>query len=319
MSTHDGPSKRRRIAGESKPSDAPRPGPARKVVKKPVARPGAPLTPNEPAPNDPAAVDAAPVDATPVEDRVDDTVEQAPPADGTSTDETSTDESSGDEVGADETGVQARAAAPRVAPRVGRTRSNPTATSDAPRSTDPAEESTSSSDATSGPRRERVPLGRLVLVVMTLAALAFGAVFGFRGVVEWRQTNGIEGAHARAAETAASAAETIFSYRYDQLEQYLEDSRDVMTPSFANDFETISPALNDLAPQRRIQVEATTRDSAPLPCGDDCRRGAAKVLIFVDQARLADGSQVPTVFGNRVELTMVERDGRWLVDDIKAL
>ena len=41
--------------------------------------------------------------------------------------------------------------------------------------------------------------------------------------------------------------------------------------------------------------------------------------MFIDQARVADGAEKPTVFGNRIELMMVERDGRWLVDDIKAL
>ena len=153
----------------------------------------------------------------------------------------------------------------------------------------------------------------------TLAALALGAVLGTRGFLEWRETHGVEGAHQQAAEAAATAAETIFTYRYDQLETYLEDSQDLMTPSFAQDFETISPALSDLAPQRQIQVEATTRDSAPLGCGDDCRRDEAQVLVFVDQARLADGTEVPTVFGNRVRFDMVERDGRWLVDDITAL
>ncbi|WP_410920873.1 hypothetical protein, partial [Pseudomonas aeruginosa] len=88
---------------------------------------------------------------------------------------------------------------------------------------------------------------RVLLLAMVVGALVFGAFFGYRGVAEWRQTHGVDGAHEQAAETAASEAETIFTYRYDQLDQYLEDSKDVMTPSFAKDFETISPALNDLA------------------------------------------------------------------------
>lgn len=304
MSTHDGPSRRRRIAGESKPSDAPRPGPARKVVKKPVARPGTPPTSTpgsilreEPtAPVEESTTDPAAPEAVPAEDL-------------------DTDAADATQVGADADQDEDRVAAPRVAPRVARRQdraaaATSTATDGEPTSAVPVEPS--------GPRGLPA-LGRVLLPAMVVAALVFGAFFGYRGVAEWRQTHGVDGAHEQAAETAASAAETIFTYRYDQLDQYLEDSKDVMTPSFAKDFETISPALNDLAPQRKIQVKATTRDSAALPCGDDCTRSEARILLFVDQARLADGSQVPTVFGNRVELTMVERDGRWLVDDIKAL
>ncbi|GAA0194684.1 hypothetical protein GCM10008944_09540 [Cytobacillus oceanisediminis] len=306
MSTHDGPSRRRRIAGESKPSDAPRPGPAKKVVKKPVARPGTPptSTPGSTPREEPA---------TPVEEST--TGPAAPEA--TPTDDRDTADAAQVGTGADQDHDEDRVAAPRVAPRVAR-RQDRAAAAAATDGEGTSETTSAAPVEPSGPGG-RPPLGRVLLLAMVVASLVFGAFFGYRGVVEWRQTHGVDGAHEEAAETAASAAETIFTYRYDQLDQYLEDSKDVMTPSFAKDFETISPALNDLAPQRKIQVEATTRDSAALPCGDDCTRSEAKVLLFVDQARLADGSQVPTVFGNRVELTMVERDGRWLVDDIQAL
>ncbi|MDR6118639.1 Mce-associated membrane protein [Aeromicrobium sp. SORGH_AS981] len=295
MSTPEGPKKRRRIAGESTPGAARPSVPAKKVVRRPVARPGAPVEP-----------EPTPVDESTVEEQ--EVAQPTPPA------------------------------APRVAPRVGRRTG---ATADAAASTpmptpaadertdDPAAEppesgsgtgtDVESGDAGGGAGRRALDPARIVLVGVAVLAVVFGAFFGYRGVADWRETHGVDGAHDKAAEAAASAAETIFTYRYDRIQQYLDDSSDVMTPSFAKDFESISPALRDLAPQRKIQVQATTRDSAAMSCGDDCRRDRATVLVFVDQARLADGSEVPTVFGNRVEMTMVERDGRWLVDDIKAL
>jgi Mce-associated membrane protein len=55
-----------------------------------------------------------------------------------------------------------------------------------------------------------------------------------------------------------------------------------------------------------------------MPCGDDCSADAADVLVFIDQARLADGEEQPTVFGNRISLSMQRVDGQWLVDDISA-
>lgn len=302
MSTPEGPQKRRRIAGESKPGETRAPVPAKKVVRRPVARPGAPAG-RDASP----AVDAPSTDPTPA--RADEEQASAEQADAAVADQDVVEERSG------------AAAAPRVAPRVGRRTgsggSRPAAV--AADEEAPSDDTRSDDAVEASSRRRRFDPARLVLVAVAVAAVVFGAVFGYRGVAEWRQTHGVDAAHDKAAEAAASAAETIFTYRYDRLEQYLDDSRDVMTPSFAKDFETISPALQDLAPQRKIQVQATTRDSAALTCGDDCSRDTAKVLVFVDQARLADGSQVPTVFGNRVEMTMVDRNGRWLVDDIKAL
>ena len=63
------------------------------------------------------------------------------------------------------------------------------------------------------------------LVALTVAALVFGAVFGFKGFSEWRDDNGIVEAHEKAATTAASAAETIFTYQYNQLGEHLRTPR----------------------------------------------------------------------------------------------
>jgi Mce-associated membrane protein len=66
-------------------------------------------------------------------------------------------------------------------------------------------------------------------------------------------------------------------------------------------------------------VKATVRNAAAIECGDKCRPDRATVLVFIDQARVADDAEKPTVFGNRIKLMMVEQDGRWLVDNIDAL
>ena len=171
-------------------------------------------------------------------------------------------------------------------------------------------------------RRLRVPplSARFgALVALTVAALVFGTVFGIRGFGAWRDDSGIVEAHEKAATTAASAAETIFTYQYNKLPQHLRDSKATMTPAFAKKFTAIAPALQDLAPQRKIQVKATVRNAAAVECGSKCRADAATILVFIDQARLADGSDKPTVFGNRIEVKMVKRSGAWLVDDVKAL
>jgi hypothetical protein len=172
------------------------------------------------------------------------------------------------------------------------------------------------------PRRFSLPQvsGRFgILVALTVAAVAFGAVFGVRGFLEWRNDSGIVEAHEKAATTAAAAGETIFTYQYNQLDEHLKDSKAIMTPSFGKKFESIAPALRNLAPQRKIQVKATVRNAAAIECGDTCRSDRATILVFIDQARVADDAKEPTVFGNRIKLEMVNDDGSWLVNDIRAL
>ena len=126
-------------------------------------------------------------------------------------------------------------------------------------------------------------------------------------------------ARADATDAASSASEKIFSYKYNKLDEHMRESQATMTPKFAKKFRSISPALNALAPQRKIQVKAVVRHAAAKECGDPCSPGKATVLIFIDQARVSVDTDKPTVFGNRIEVFMVERDGKWLVDNIKAL
>lgn len=270
-----GPSKRRRIAGENKPGETPPAPPTRKTVKKPVARPGVPRTPE-------------PVVEAKAKDK------PAKPA------------------------KPARVKAPAVPP-VAPTPSAAPAASTKPASRPVPAKPTASvaDDAPRAPRRSLKALAPLVLAAVLAVVLGvLGVGYGYQS---WQDDHGITSAHDQAADAAAAAAETIFTYDYTTLDAHLKKSQRLMTPAFAKKFETISPALDQLAPQRKIQVKAESRDAAAVPCGNDCTRDKTSVLLFVDQARLADGSTTPTVFGNRITVSMVKTDGRWLVDDITAL
>lgn len=228
-----GPSKRRRIAGEAKPADAP-------VTPQPV-KPSKPKLPKRPKPK-PEPVAAKPIDL------------------------------------------------PAAPPRP---------------------------DAVQVPRRKHSPV-LVTLLVLAIASLAFGTFGVWRGVDQWRG-NSVADAHAAATDAAASASEKIFTYQYNKLDEHMRAAQATMTPKFAKKFRAISPALKALAPQRRIQVKAATRYAAPQECGENCSTHEATVLIFIDQARISADTDKPTVFGNRIQVFMVERDGKWLVDNINAL
>jgi Mce-associated membrane protein len=158
------------------------------------------------------------------------------------------------------------------------------------------------------------------LVLATVVVLVLGIALAVKGVLE--RTGGdddLQDPRAQASATAGSAAETIFSFRYDQLDEHVSASKALMTKSFAKDFDKIAPALTELAPQRKIQVQAVTREAAPLACGDECSPTKVNVLVFVDQARLVGSSKEPTVFANRISVSMVKTDDGWLVNNIRAL
>ncbi|MGJ9413173.1 hypothetical protein ACHAAC_10740 [Aeromicrobium sp. CF4.19] len=307
---------RRRIAGESGPATGAK-APARRVVKKPVARPGAtpPSSTSESSAKKPAkkargrAARSTPAVTSDVES--DESVQPAAPSARPEAEEST------------------QRNAPRIVPASRRGRSRAATTTTAPVSDEgdskvdtvtdePSASETGTDLRGTGSTGRRFTRTRILTAVVMVLALVFGAGASYWAWDRAQGTFGVEAAQGEAADAAAVAAEQILSYRYDQLDEHLENSQALMTPSFAEDFESISPALDDLAPQRQIQVEATARDAAAQPCGSDCSTDSVEVLIFIDQARLVDGDEQPTVFGNRITLSMVESDGEWLVDDIEA-
>jgi Mce-associated membrane protein len=276
VSDSNGPVRRRRIAGESKPA-APVAKAARKAptLKKPVARKTAPARRETPATKAPAA--KAPVAKAPATNAAD--AKKVPGATPTVTTRRP---------------VSAKPVAARPAV------------------------STEPSDTRGRPSRRDL----LLLVPLALVALAVLVIGGYLVVNPpgGSSDKDVATAQRQASSAAASAAETIFSFQYDKLDEHLSASKALMTPSFAKDFDKIAPALTELAPQRKIQVQAMTRESAALPCGDECSSTKVSVLVFIDQARLVGSSKAdPTVFANRIKVSMVKRDGGWLVNQIDAI
>lgn len=271
MSSSDGPIRRRRIAGESKPA-----APAEKVVAKkaPAKKTPAKKTPAKKALAKKALTKKAPE------------VPIAKPAP-----------------------IKKSLAAP-VTPRASTTPRIP-----APTTTRPLE---SGGGASTGvPRRELWWLAPASIVAV--AALIAGGWFGTDQISDRGGSDKVATSNQQAAQAAGTAAQTIFSFTYDKLPEHLTASKALMTKAFGKEFDKIAPALTELAPERKIQVQAVAREAGALPCGDSCSVTKADILVFVDQARLVGNSTKPTVFGNRITVSMVKQHGSWLVADIRAL
>jgi Mce-associated membrane protein len=157
-------------------------------------------------------------------------------------------------------------------------------------------------------------------VLVAVAALVAGVWLTVSGVQHVRGGgDDLDASHAQAVSAAGSAAETIFSFSSDKLKEHDSASKALMTKSFAKDFDKVAPALTELAAQRKVVVKAVSREAAPQACGDECSPDKVTVLVFLDQARLLASSKQPTVFANRISVSMVRTDDGWLVSNIRAL
>jgi hypothetical protein len=157
-----------------------------------------------------------------------------------------------------------------------------------------------------------------VALAVAVASLVFGAFGVAHGISQWR-AHSVSEARGAAAEAAANAAQTIFTFDYNRLPQWSSMSKSLMTPAFSREFQSNVRALSKVAPAQRIQAKAVVRNAATLECGDKCRPDKATVLVFIDQAVITAQSKQPKIEGESVRMFMVKRDGKWLVNGRERL
>lgn len=165
----------------------------------------------------------------------------------------------------------------------------------------------------------RVP--RLVLAALLVAVLALaGASVWLAGEV--RDEARVADARDQATVAAEQAAEAILSYDYEDLATDRKRAEGYLTGDFraeyARNFQLLSEQEDGTpgaAVQTKAVVQAQAVGSGVVDVDPDGR--TARVLVFVNQTSEKEG-QEPQVFLNRVAMTMQERDGRWLVSDLRS-
>jgi Mce-associated membrane protein len=160
----------------------------------------------------------------------------------------------------------------------------------------------------------------VVLAVLVVAVVAYDLIFWAKLDQSAAQVQD-QRRSAAAATTdvpaqAERAAEQILAYRYDRLQADADAAKDFMTDDYARSYQsTVDDLLAAPASQVKAQVTATVKESGVARSGP----GEVDVLLFVNQTSSTTLEPEPQTALNRVVLTMVERDGRWLVDEITAL
>lgn len=187
-----------------------------------------------------------------------------------------------------------------------------------------------------GPRSPMLPpdawwwLG--AVCVITVCALVFAGVVSVRYLGD--RTDDAASAQDRedATSAAATAAQEILGYDYQDLDADRTAAEKLMTDDFSTEYEKLySGAFCDVVPEqnctetgtypeviqdRKQSVDASVIDAGALECGDECSSTKTRVLLFVDQTTTT-GDQTLAPAGSSAVFTMVKTDGDWLVDYIE--
>ena len=156
-------------------------------------------------------------------------------------------------------------------------------------------------------------LGAVVLVLVAVAAYLGLGKWNFRDV---REQDAVADATRSAPAAAERASAAILSYGYQSLDADEKAAERYMTSAYKKKYaDTFDRLVRPNASKVKAKVEAVIKASG-VAHGDADR---VNVLLYVNQTTTSTAnSGEPQVALNRVQLSMVEVDGAWLVDDITS-
>lgn len=193
----------------------------------------------------------------------------------------------------------------------------PRSTVDSAAERDVAEEESTADDAADtasvdepAPARWRRPR---VLLAVLLGALLLGAVVFL--AVQYLGLRSAESARAEVLGAATDFATNLSSYDFNDLEGNFNGVTENATGRFAEQYTQVGANLTELIKQHKAVSEGAVLAVGAVEADDD----HAVVLLFVDQTITNTNSPQPRVDRNRMRMTLVQQDGRWLVDDVKLL
>ncbi|MGH4022934.1 MAG: hypothetical protein ACRDT0_27610 [Pseudonocardiaceae bacterium] len=159
----------------------------------------------------------------------------------------------------------------------------------------------------------RRPRRVLVAFGVVVALLAAGVV-----TLSWydRRAAQVEQARTAALKAAERQAVTVLSYDFRSINRDLERARSALTGQFLEDFtELTTQVVAPAAKQQQISTSAKVVGSSVVEADPD----RAVVLLFVNQTTKTAQAQMPQLSGSRVQLTLVEVDGRWLISELDPI
>lgn len=189
----------------------------------------------------------------------------------------------------------------------------------------PKKKVTGTSGSTGSPKKtaeaaERPSRLLLVLAAVLVVAVAFEAVLLVRGELRIREqqqrAEEMDGALTAAPARAEKAANALLSYSHDSIDADIERTTPFLTPDYADKYtSTMRDVVADPAAQTEATVKAEVLSTGVVDAGPE----RTDVLVFVNQTTESTTADEPQTALNRAILTMVQRDGAWVVSDLKGL
>jgi Mce-associated membrane protein len=159
-------------------------------------------------------------------------------------------------------------------------------------------------------RRPWLPLAAVGLAVVLLAALT--------GLLAWqlRQQARAESARDEALAAARDAGRVLFSYDHESLEEDFAKGLALTTGDFRDEYRrTTTEVVTPVAERYDAVVVAEVVEAAVV----EARAKEVVALVFLNQGTTSTRVEGQQVDQSRVRMRLVERDGRWLVEEVSAL
>lgn len=116
----------------------------------------------------------------------------------------------------------------------------------------------------------------------------------------------------QAEAAAVSAVTQMTTYNYRTLAADFAWVDQLGTENFQKNYQGASQQVRQVITRLKASATGTVVDSAPKVLSPT----EVKVLLFVDQRIRAQGQDGVRIDQPRVAMTMVQQDGRWLVDSV---
>jgi Mce-associated membrane protein len=148
-----------------------------------------------------------------------------------------------------------------------------------------------------------------VLVLLSAAAVTYVAL-------RLRHAEATESAAGNAQVTAARYAEQLLSYHHAHLDRDFAESQRLMTDGFVREYTEATDVVREEAVEDRAVIRAEVVATSVV----DAEPDEVRTLLFVNQTTTTgNDAGSPSIDLNRVVMTLVEEDGRWLVSGLDAL
>ncbi|KAA9160488.1 hypothetical protein FPZ12_016770 [Amycolatopsis acidicola] len=159
----------------------------------------------------------------------------------------------------------------------------------------------------------RRPVGAVTAMVVVVAVLAAGV-----GWLAWQRGDqqAVEAARTQAVDAAREGVVAALSYDYHSIDSDVAKARGSLTGSFLDDYtKLMNGTVIQVAKSQETVTKAAIADAAVVSAGTD----EVQVLLFVNQTTTGKQLSGPKLDGSRVQTTLENIDGKWLISALQPV